>query len=103
MGRMKKRGIAHFGVDYFRAVISALKSSVLFTLSANTNFIAIDQDTTIELLSGISDKWERYYRIYDNSSSIAIAFIGIGGISDERYTPARDFFEVTGQGLILRN
>jgi len=103
MGRMKKRGIEHFGIDYFRAVVSALKSSVLFTLGEGSNFIAYDKETTIELLSGISDKWERYYRIYDNSTGIAIAFVGIGGKSDDRYAPARDFFEVSGQGLILRN
>lgn len=68
MGRMKKRGIEHFGVDYFRAVITALSNSVLFTLSENSNFMQFDEKTKIELLSGVSDKWKRYYRVVDEST-----------------------------------
>lgn len=103
MGRFKKRGIEHFGVDYFRAVITALSWSVLFTLSAgSSDFQQIDKDTQIVLLNDVSDKWSRYYMVIDMKTWIRLAFIGIWGISDDSYSPPRDFFEVTGQGLILR-
>lgn len=77
MGRFKKRGIEHFGVDYFRAVVTALPLSVLLTMSENSNFMYLDAETKIELLSGVSDKWSRYYRVIDEKTGISLAFIGL--------------------------
>ncbi len=77
MGRFKKRGIEHYGIDYFRAVVTALPLSVLWTLQEGSNFIHIDADTKLELLPDVSDKWKRYFRVVDEKTSVSLAFIGL--------------------------
>ena len=73
-------------------------------MSENSNVFLIDEGTTIELLSDVSDKWDRYYAIRDKGTGIHLAFIGIGARKNSTgYAIGRDFYEVTGQGLILRS
>ena len=102
MGRYKKRGIAHYGIDYFKATIVTDEKSLLLTMSENSNLLYIDEETSVELMSDVSDKWKRYYAVRDVKTNIQLAFIGIGGIRMGSQQ-LRDFYEVTGQGLILRN
>jgi len=98
MGRLKKRGIAHFGVDYLKAILFWVDDkSPLHTLSDNSTFSNFDNETVVELMPNASDKWRKYYQIRDIKTNISLCFIWLWGKGD-----IRDFFEVTGQWLIAR-
>ena len=103
MGRYKKRGLAHFWVDYFKAIVELEQGGILDTLCVNSgmawyeDITSYDNTTTIDLLPNITSDFRSYIAIRDTKTSVFLAFIGIGS-----RTQKRDFFEVTWQGLIVR-
>lgn len=105
MWRYKKRWIAHFGCDYFKAHIEPIEWGLLSSLSVNSNILYIDDETELNLLSDFSDKWHKYIVMRDKKTGVQLAFFWlwwslIEWSKEKRYA---DFFEVTGQWLILRN
>lgn len=48
-------------------------------------------------------KYEKYFEIRDVPTGVRMAFVMIGKKDKTGCTERRDIFEVTGQGLILRN
>lgn len=97
MWRYKKRWILHYGIDYFKCVISRNMPSLLSTLAEWSNFLFIDNETRIDLLAWFNSDYVFYFIISDVKTKVNLAFIWIWGKNSHR-----DFFEVTWQGLMLR-
>lgn len=97
MWRYKKRGLLHYGIDYFKCIITRNEDSLLKTLSSNSNFLFIDNDTRIDLVSWINWDYLKYYIISDIYTKVNLAFIWYWWKNS-----CRNFYEITWQGLIIK-
>jgi len=105
MGRYKSRELVHFWVDYVKAHVEIQWEKIhqKLRLSANSNISYYDEYTFIELIPDMmSAEYGRYYQIKDKATGISIAFLWLNGHKIGNITRS-DFFEVTGQGLIIRS
>lgn len=105
MWRYIKRWIAHFWCDYFKAQIEPIQWWLLSSLSENSNFLFIDWETELCLMTDFSPKWKKYIVMRDKKTGVQLAFFWLQGniIEWSKEKHYADFYEVTGQWLILRN
>lgn len=99
MGRYKSREIAHYWVDYIKAVIGINQKSLLKTLSKNSNFAFFSYEKNqlyIEKLPLATNNYRSFFQI--KLENISIAFIWDEGITSGNITPL-PFIEITGQWL----
>lgn len=99
MGRYIARELAHYGIDYTKAIISVNSESILFSLSVNSNvkfFKYWENDLYIELVPLAVDKYKKFYQI--KFWIISIWFIALEWVKNWS-TTAKDFIEITWQGL----
>ena len=104
--RYKERKLIHFWVDYFKAYIQYNYTPKIFRiwLSANSNLFFYDDDTYIELWSkDIYTNFERYFLIKDKKTNNNLAFLIIPKVWKVGAINYNNIFELTWQGLILRN
>jgi len=104
--RYKKRELKHFGVDYFKAYITNDFKPKLFKLwlSANSNMFYINDDTFIELWSSdLYSKFKYVFILKDRETNITLWFVLIPNVGKVWAINYNNIFEVTWQGLILRN
>lgn len=104
--RYKSRKLKHFWVDYFKAYIEYNYTPKLFKLwlSANSNIFFTDDDTYIELMPQEDYKlFEKYYVLKDKETNVSLWFIMIPKIKKVWSINYNNIFEVTWQGLILRD
>ena len=106
MGRLRKREPYHFGIDLFQAYIDKdpYKKSKLYGLSSNSDFWKYDSNTTIYYMRDMANKkFSRYFEIRDDTTNVRLGFIMFGKENEIGAVDRKSRFEVTGQGLILRN
>ena len=99
MWRYKSREIAHYWVDYIKAKVQVWETSLLRSLSKNSNFAFFSYEKNelyIEKLPLATNNYKNFYQI--KLESISVAFIWTDWIKSWNIEP-KPFIEITGQWL----
>jgi hypothetical protein len=107
MWRFKDRRLINFWVDYFKAYLKDFdfKKTKLkkMWLSSNSNFSFIDDETFIEYQPNFIKNFGFCYVIKDKKTQVNLAFLCLSNWEKNWYITRNSFFEVSWQGLELRN
>lgn len=108
-GRFVDRRLLSVWVDYMKAYLNYTdyedyKKTKLgkLWLSLNSDFHYIDDETYIEYDANLIKDFWFCYTLRDKKTAVKLAFICISNQKKIWFVTRNSFFEVTGQGLVLR-